>query len=156
MQFPVPQFTDVEDKIIAGLTLKQFGILFGVGVIIFLGYSSTKSILVMIFLGVLFGVPALVVAFGKINGRPLYATFPILINYFTRPKFFIFKKQASTGGVVKVVKKMAVEPEKPKETSDSKRLRLAELQFKLDQSVSGKEGLLLNENSARNNVNKLK
>ena len=27
MQFPVPQFTDVEDKIIGPLTLKQFGII---------------------------------------------------------------------------------------------------------------------------------
>ena len=33
MQFPVPQFTDVEDKIIGPLTVKQFGILFGVGVV---------------------------------------------------------------------------------------------------------------------------
>ena len=35
MQFPVPQFTDVEDRIIGPLTIKQFGIVFGAGVVIF-------------------------------------------------------------------------------------------------------------------------
>ena len=80
MQFPVPQFTDVEDKIIGPLTLKQFGIIFAAGVVIFLGYSATKSILVLIFLFMLFGVPALGLAFANINGRPVYNT----IGYFIR------------------------------------------------------------------------
>ncbi len=45
MQFPVPQFTEVEDKIIGPLTLKQFGIIFGVGVIIFLAMEMMSSII---------------------------------------------------------------------------------------------------------------
>ena len=142
MQFPVPQFTDVEDKIIGGLTLKQFGILFGAGVVVFLGYSASKSVLVVIFLSVLFGVPALVVAFAKINGRPLYKTFPLVIRYFTSAKLFVFKKEATGGRTAKVVKSLPETKPVAKSDPTAQRERLKELQFRLDQSVSEKERLL--------------
>ncbi|MFA5991570.1 MAG: PrgI family protein [Candidatus Doudnabacteria bacterium] len=96
MQFPVPQFTDVEDRIIGSLTIKQFGIVFGAGVIIFLGYSTTKSILVAVFLFVLFGIPAIALAFAKINGRPIYNSIGYFINFFMSPKVMVFHKQAKT------------------------------------------------------------
>ena len=96
MQYPVPQFTDVEDKIIASLTLKQFGIVFGTGVIIFLAYSVSKSILVLIFFGFLFGIPGLGLAFAKINGRPLYNTIGLFIKFLSSPKVLIFHKEASS------------------------------------------------------------
>ncbi len=95
MQFPVPQFTDVEDKIFGPLTFNQFRILFGTGVIIILGYSSTKSLLVMFFLLVLFGIPALALAFAKINGRPVYNTISYYVKFLTSPKILVFHKEAS-------------------------------------------------------------
>ena len=103
MQFPVPQFTDVEDKIIGSLTVKQFGILFGAGVIIFLAYSTTKSLLVGVFFFVLFGLPALAVAFAKINGRPMYSSFGFFAKYLMSPKILIFHKEApGLSGAVKL------------------------------------------------------
>ena len=100
MQFPVPQFTDVEDKIIGPLTLKQFGIIFAAGVVIFLGYSATKSILVLIFLFMLFGVPALGLAFANINGRPVYNTIGYFIKFITSSKQLVFHKEASGSGAL--------------------------------------------------------
>lgn len=96
MQFPVPQFTDVEDKIIGPLTIKQFGIIFGTGIILFLGYSATKSILVLIFLFMLFGLPGLGLAFGKINGRPIYNSIGYFIQFYMSPKLLVFHKQPKT------------------------------------------------------------
>ena len=93
MQFPVPQFTDVEDKIIGPLTVKQFGIIFGVGVIVFLGYSTTKSLFVAIVLFVLFGLPALGLALVPFNGRPMYSYIGKLIKFITSPKQLIFHKE---------------------------------------------------------------
>jgi predicted transcriptional regulator len=101
MQFPVPQFTDVEDKIIGPLTVKQFGIIFATGVIIFLGYSATKSVLVLVFLFVLFGIPALGLAFAKINGRPLYNTIGNFVKFLSSPKILIFHKEAYSLKTVK-------------------------------------------------------
>lgn len=98
MQFPVPQFTDVEDKIFGPLSIKQFGIVFGAGVIVFMGYSATKSLIVTIIFFILFGLPALALAFVKPNGRPAYNSIGSLINFYTSPKQLIFHKEAQTGG----------------------------------------------------------
>lgn len=95
MQFPVPQFTDVEDRVIGSLTIKQFGILFGAGVVIFLAYSASKSIPVAIAFILLLGVPALGIAFAKINGRPIYNTFGLFAKFILSPKVLIFHKEAS-------------------------------------------------------------
>lgn len=98
MQFPVPQFTDVEDKIIGPLTIKQFGIVFAAGIIVFLGFSVTKSVLVGIFLFVVFGIPALGLAFAKINGRPIYNSLGYFIKFFMSPRYLVFHKEAKFSG----------------------------------------------------------
>lgn len=108
MQYPVPQFTDVEDKIIGPLTVKQFGIVFVTGVIVFTGYSVTKSILVLIFLFVLFGIPALALAFVPFNGRPIYSTLGNLIKFLSSPKELVFHKEAQNSNI-KIVKDAEVE-----------------------------------------------
>ena len=95
MQYPVPQFTDVEDKIFGPLTLKQFGIVGGAGLIVFLFYSATKDLLITVFAGFLIGVPALGLAFGKVNGRPLYNSISSIAGFFLRPKQMLYHKQGS-------------------------------------------------------------
>lgn len=145
MQFSVPQYTDVEDRLVANLTIKQFGVLFAAGLIVFLGYSSTKSVLVAMFLAFLFGVPALVITFGKVNGRPIYATFPLIIKFFTNSKELIFKKEAITVKQVTGVKKLSQPTPEPKVDSTSGRGRLFELQRRLDESASEKEKLFTNK-----------
>ncbi len=94
MQYPVPQFTDVEDKIIGSLTVKQFGIIFGAGVLVFLVYSVAKSVTVLIIAAVIIGLPALGVAFAKVNGRPLYHMFPYVYRFILSPKQLIFHKES--------------------------------------------------------------
>jgi len=96
MQFPVPQFTDVEDRIIGVLTVKQFGIVFGAGVVIFLVYSTTKSIVATIFAFLIVGVPAIGIAFAKLNGRPMYMSFGYFFKFFMSPKILIFHKEAES------------------------------------------------------------
>jgi hypothetical protein len=99
MQFPVPQFTDVEDKIIGPLTLKQFGVVFLAGILIFLIYTASgKSLLVSAFAIMIIGLPALGVAFGKINGRPVYDSFGFVLRFLTSPKILIFHKQVLSIG----------------------------------------------------------
>lgn len=96
MQFPVPQFTDVEDRIFGPLTLKQFGIVFGAGVLVFLAFSATKSILVAIFFFIILGIPAIGLAFAKVNGRPIYNSIGYFIKFFASPKMLTFHKESSS------------------------------------------------------------
>lgn len=93
MQFPVPQFTDVEDKIIAGLTFKQFGIIFGAAVFTFVIYTISKNLPVTIAVALVTGVPALALVFGKLNGRPLYSSAGNFIQYLFGSKTYVYHKE---------------------------------------------------------------
>ncbi len=142
MQFSVPQFTDVEDRIVAGLSLKQFGIVFGAGVIIFAFYTLTKSVVAVIVMFLFVGIPALVVAFGKINGRPIYAAFGNFIRYFTGSKVYIFHKQAQSLHEGKVQKIKISEPEAPRLGQEAAVIRMKQLNYLLQQQA-GEEQVLL-------------
>src|SRR3954471_1656191 len=95
MQFPVPQFTDIEDRIIAGLSFKQFGIVFVAAVLTFAVYSISKNLFITIATGIILGLPALALTFGRLNGRPLYASAGNFVRFLFGPKKFIFHKQAT-------------------------------------------------------------
>ncbi|MBU2037458.1 PrgI family protein [Patescibacteria group bacterium] len=92
MRFNVPQFIDIEDTIIGPLTLKQFFLLIGGGlVIVFLWWLFELWFVLLI------GVPlALVLAAAiliKINGRPLTKVFSAWFKYWINPRFYIWKKR---------------------------------------------------------------
>lgn len=148
MQYPVPQFTDVEDKIIGSLTIKQFGILFGTGIIIFVGYSTTKSLAVTIFLLLIVGLPGLGIAIGKFYGRPIYNTFGFMIQFLLSPKVLIFHKEASSSGSGAKFKNMearnteAALQTKPAENNTRQNLRDVE---KLLQATEDQEKALIDQ-----------
>ncbi len=118
MQFPVPQFTDVEDRLVANLTIRQFGILFAAGVVIFLFFSATKSVFFTSLVFLFIGLPALAVAFVKINGRPLYRTASHLIGFFINPRQMLFHKQGLDAAELRAFESMqpaAVQPAAPQQ-----------------------------------------
>lgn len=146
MQYPVPQFTDVEDRIIGSLTIKQFGIIFAAGIIVFLIYSMFKSIPVLIVAAIFVGLPALAVAFAKVNGRPMYRFFGHFIKFFTEPKFYVFHKEARTMSDLTKLKDAEISQkiifeEKPK--GDTK-TRIAEINRLLEQKAQEERELVNN------------
>jgi len=138
MQFPVPQFTEVEDKIIGSLTLKQFGIIFAAGVVIFLAYSVTKSILVAIFFFLLFGVPALGLAFAKINGRPLYNTITLFVKFLSSAKVLVFHKEVYSASSVSKISDAEVksETQTPQQTPEETQAELKKVRDLLRNTAS--------------------
>ena len=77
MQFVVPQFIDVEDKIIGPITVRQFVISIIGGIIMFCEYKLTDLalfILLAVPTAAVFGM----IAFLKINGMPFHY---FLINF---------------------------------------------------------------------------
>jgi hypothetical protein len=144
MQYPVPQFTDVEDKIIGPLSVKQFGIIFGAGILVFLPYSATKSLAVLIIAGIFFGLPALFLAFGSINGRPTYRAITYYIQYLFSVKSLVFHKEILPEGSVKRPKNEPVQTAKTTEVvkvKDSK-TRLKEVQALLAQKSQEEKEIL--------------
>ena len=147
MQFPVPQFTDVEDRIIGPLTLKQFGIVFAAGIVVFLGYSATKSIIVLIFLSILFGLPALFLAFGKTNGRPIYNSMGFYLKFLTSNKELVFHKETSSGGNTRGLKDAEMQSKNtaaapPPETQESAQKHLREVQALLNKTAAQERQIL--------------
>ena len=70
-QFVVPQFIEVEDKIFGPITTRQFLILLVTGLILFIIFKLADTTL-FIFLAVLIGGFAAVLAFAKINGQSFH------------------------------------------------------------------------------------
>lgn len=92
MQFNVPQFVDIEDKIFGPLTLKQFFLVLAGGVgLIFLWYFFKLWVVVIV------GVPLLLflgaTIFVKINGRSFFIFLTSWINYWIKPRVFVWRRK---------------------------------------------------------------
>ena len=93
-QFTVPQFIDVEDKIIGPITTRQFLIMLSTGIIIFLFYRFGDFTL-FIFSLVFFGGLALLFSFVKINGQTFHYFVLNIIQSAKRPSLRIWHKHYS-------------------------------------------------------------
>lgn len=92
MQFKVPQFIEIEDKIIGPLTLKQFLYLGGGAMFLFiLWFFLTLGAFILAALPVA-GV-SLALAFYKVNGRPLINVLGAMVRYFTKPRLYLWRKK---------------------------------------------------------------
>ncbi len=94
-QFLVPQFIDVETKIIGPVTTRQFFIMMGDAMVCFLFYKLfyfNTFIVVTILTTVVFGV----VAFARINGMPFHYFFLNMVQTLKRPKLRVWAKVPPT------------------------------------------------------------
>lgn len=143
MQFPVPQYTDVEDRIIGPVTVKQFFILLAAALVIFFSYSLTKDYYVTGAAVVIVGIPAVLVAFMPFNGRPMYASAISFLNFLTRPRLYIFRKQAlQQAKIVQVSDLKTSEEDKPSQNSEDARNKLKKIQYQLEQRAKQEEEVL--------------
>ena len=92
MQFQVPQFIEVEDKIFGPLTLRQFIYLAGgVGLCAILYFTLPGIIAIPLMLPV--GVFSGALAFYKINNKPFINTLEAAVMYYVKNKLYIWKKE---------------------------------------------------------------
>jgi len=92
MQFQVPQFIEIEDKIIGPLTFKQFLFLIGGGGAAFIFYqlpiwSSVKFFLVILSAGI-----GVAFAFFRVNNKSLLATIEDAVMFYVGQKLYLWKK----------------------------------------------------------------
>ncbi len=91
-QFTVPQFIDVEDKIIGPVTTRQFIIMLATGLLIFMLYKLLVFTAFIMFGLLLFGIGG-TVAFLRINGQPFHFFLLNFVQTFRRPKVKIWDKE---------------------------------------------------------------
>ena len=90
-QFTVPQFIDVEDKILGPITIRQFLILLVGGIIDFIGWRYGDMALFALILSVSGGL-SLLFAFVKINGQAFHYFILNIIQTSRKPSLRIWKK----------------------------------------------------------------
>lgn len=90
-QFQIPQFINIEDKVIGPLTIKQFLWLLAGGGICFVLWTALPLAIFLI-LGIPIAILFLALAFFKIHGRPFIHFITSAISYFLRPKMLLFNK----------------------------------------------------------------
>ncbi|MBI4135957.1 MAG: PrgI family protein [Candidatus Vogelbacteria bacterium] len=92
MNFQVPQFIEVEDKIFGPLTFKQFVYLAGGGGAVFMAYALLP-IYLSVWLMIPLAVLALALAFYKVNNRPFVQVLESAFRYTLTAKLYLWKKQ---------------------------------------------------------------
>lgn len=92
MEYQVPQFIEVESKIVGPLTLKQFIYVAGAGglCVVFFAYLQ---IIIALLLSVMVIAFAATLAFYKINGKPFINVLEAGFNYYTGAKFFLWRHE---------------------------------------------------------------
>ena len=94
--FTVPQFIDVEDKIIGPITTRQFVIVMLTFFLITATYAAADFSL-FIFLAVIEGFLGAILAFARINGRPFHYFILNIIQTLKRPSLRVWKKEPTPG-----------------------------------------------------------
>lgn len=92
MQFVVPQFIDVEDRIIGPITTRQFIMGIVAGLFVFLAYRFSDLALFIIEVIIIFGFYILM-AFVKVNGRPFYFFILNIVETIKRPRLRVWYKK---------------------------------------------------------------
>jgi len=95
MQFQVPQFIEIEDKIFGPLTIRQFIYIAGGAALCYIAYALLPFILAIpaiAFFGVLGGM----LAFYKYNNRPFIYFIESGFMYFVTSRLYIWKKEEKT------------------------------------------------------------
>ncbi len=92
MQFRIPQFLDIEDKVFGPFTFKQFGYLLGAIAFAYIFWKLIPSAIISIFFILIFSGTFLALAFVKINTRPFADILESAYRFVIGNKTFIWQK----------------------------------------------------------------
>ena len=93
MQFAIPQFTDIEDKLIGPLTLKQFLALLATGGVALMFWSLFGFGIIFFLFALPTTLTGVMVTFAKFNGRPFFLYVGPLMAYMSQPKTMIYRRE---------------------------------------------------------------
>lgn len=137
MEYQVPQFIEVESKIVGPFTFKQFLYIAGAtGMCVIL--FAYVSILFAVLLSIPIVVFAAALAFYKVNGKPFIEVIEAGLNYYTRAKLLLWKheepKAAEQNAAAAAAAAAEVARTTPASTPRLTRGKLSELAWSLDVS----------------------
>ncbi len=121
MEYQVPQFIEVEDKIIGPFTLKQFIYLAGGG-----GLVVILLLFLPLFLGILLSIPvallSLALAFYKVNGKSFVEMLEYGITFYLGKRKYTWRKEQEPVTKATLKEPAPVMPVPPKEGLTKRKL----------------------------------
>ena len=139
MQFAVPQFTDIEDKLIGPLTLKQFLLLLATGGVVMFFWSILGLGIIFFLFSLPVALMGVVITFSKFNGRSLLTYVGPMLNFASSAKIMIYRREGAQMSYSQK-KKEVVEKKPIVEAVTENRLR--KLAYLLDQKTGEEEKLI--------------
>ncbi len=127
MRYQVPQFIEIEDKIIGSLTIKQFVYVVGGIGMSFIIYTYITFYIALILIAIIIPL-SLALAFYKVNNKPFIDFMESAFMYYTKQNLYIWKKENKVASSKEQVAKEPNQVYVPR-LSDSK---LKELSWSLD------------------------
>ncbi len=100
MNFNVPQFIEVEDKIAFQLTAKQLGWFALGGIVMFITWQFTTNA-AFIVISIVVGVVCAMFAFFKPSGMTLFGFFANGFRYLTKPKVMMWQREVKKESRIK-------------------------------------------------------
>jgi hypothetical protein len=126
MNFQVPQFIDIEDKIFGPLTLKQFLYIAGSAGLAFIVYVILPLWLAIIPIGAIIAF-GLALTFYQVNNQPFIEFVQSVLTYSINSKMYIWKKSSP-----EKKKKIEAKPETETKVPKLSASRLKDLSWSLD------------------------
>lgn len=130
-QFTVPQFIDVESKIIGPITTRQFLILLSAALVIGLAYRLFDFALFLVIAIVVF-IIAIIFSFVKINGRPFHFFVLNIVQTFRRSNMRVWNHQIGIAEKKETVEAPVKLESRPAVKEYYKKSRLAEVALIVD------------------------
>lgn len=134
MEYQVPQFIEVEDKIFGPLTLRQFIYIAGGA-----GLCAVFILLLPLFIGLILAIPvaafAAALAFYKINGKPFIDVLEAGFTYYVGRRLYLWRKEQEVPGATQAVQAPVAPTALPKEGLT--RRKLEDLALSLDTKQGG-------------------
>jgi hypothetical protein len=100
MQFRVPQFIEVEDKLFGPFSFKQFIYMLGSGALCFILWSFIPIKIIAVVLITPVAALGIALTFVEINGKPFISIMESAFNYYLSSRLYIWKKMPKKKEVV--------------------------------------------------------
>lgn len=143
MEYQVPQFIEVENKVVGTLTLRQFIYIAGGAGLCIVFFTYLPLIVALLFSAPVVAL-AVTLSFYRMNGKPFIEVMEAAFNYYTHAKLFLWKHEDVTvkeRGAINAAAAAAAETPAPQGTPKLTRGRLSELAWSLDVQQPNPSGL---------------
>ena len=153
MQFRIPQFLDIEDKIFGPFTVKQFSYLLGAVAFAYIFWKLIPIKIFAILFIIIFSGTFLALAFVKINDRPFINILESAYKFLLKNKTYVWRKDEKDihmldKGELRLAEKIKMEKEEKKMREEE----VKHITFEKIQALSGRLDILDEEHKTKLNL----